>query len=198
MEKIQSVLLKTDQLESQTEPHAYANCRILSPSSFHWKQWNSMFLIWKMFDWYFDEKTQPVALEKILVVKKEASYIYITFGNLGPSKFRRKDRKRRYRYSIIFYKTFVDWDLDEEILTVASRETEGLIIRTNLTNIQFLATFASKVPLQRTRIIIWQSSDFLRAKKVDCYLDGWHAVSSFEERNVDFPEKITKTSTLPG
>ena len=38
LEKIQSVVLETDELDSQKESHVYANFRILSQSSFHWEQ----------------------------------------------------------------------------------------------------------------------------------------------------------------
>ena len=70
IEEVQSVVLETDELESQKETHAYTRFEVLSQSTFHWEQkkikvsplkTNEKL---KLVDWNLDEGMQPVVQEK--------------------------------------------------------------------------------------------------------------------------------------
>ena len=100
LEEIQSRVLENDEFESQEKPHEYGSFVFLSQWLFHWKQNNLMFRISKLFKYQnmlIDASMKKCSrkLWKKLVRTQEASYIYITFGILGHSNFRRKMEEKR-------------------------------------------------------------------------------------------------------
>ena len=117
MGEVQSVVLATDELESQEVSHAYASFRTLCQSSFRRNEKNSNFIISKLI------KTSNCALTSwwrnaagscgMKLVLKQRSIIHIqNFWQFRPN-FQRNDENRRYGYSIILYKhRTVDWDLE--------------------------------------------------------------------------------------
>ena len=67
----------------------------------------------KLIDWPLHEEMQPVALEKNHFYYKEASYLYIPFGNSGLSKISTKEWKEKiWILNHLVRKPNFDWDLD--------------------------------------------------------------------------------------
>ena len=63
----------------------------------------------------------------------------------------------------------------------------GLKIRTNHTNVQFLANLAQQVLVANSQLHCWaQSNNFLGVEKIDRYTDGWNAAISIGEQKLWF------------
>ena len=118
VQEVQSVVLETDDLESQEKAHANASFKILSQARFHWKQktWVSHFKTiqnFKLLDWRFDEEMQPLALEKNSCKTKRYHTFKFCFHIIGLSNFCTTCEKKHGYWRILYTKKpIIDWDFD--------------------------------------------------------------------------------------